>query len=136
MGTGGGSEGKGPREQKGKETAAKASPEAEMDGVWMADAEANVARYALERFVHQWMADIPRDGKLLWDVSEMAGEVAMSKIMGYETYIDECIASPSNSADATDNLSSKSDILESIIDSCPGLEAVSASSNKSSDDTE
>jgi transposase InsO family protein len=130
---GGGSEGKGPRGRKGKETAAKASPEAETDGVWMADAEANVARYALERFVHQWRADIPRDGEMLWDASEMAEEVAMSEIMGYETYIDECIASPSNGADATDDLSSESDISESILDSCPGLEAVSDSSSESSD---
>ena len=47
---GGGSEGKGPQGPRGKKTAAKASPEAETDGVWMVDGKANVTWYALERF--------------------------------------------------------------------------------------
>jgi hypothetical protein len=141
---GGGSEGKGPRGRKGKETAAKASPEADADGVWMANAEDSVRHYKLERFVHQWRADIPQsDGELLWDASELAGET----ICGHKEHIDECFASQSNKADHTiksplgipnhsDDLSSESDISEFMLvgTSCPSLKPVSDSSSESSSD--
>src|ERR1700691_5410068 len=96
---GGGSEGKGPRGRKGKETAAKASPEAETDEVWMVNAESNVQCYALEVFVNKWRTGIQNDGEMLWDAAEIMEETSHSNINAYETYIDECTASLSNNVE-------------------------------------
>src|SRR5882762_7911695 len=106
---GGGAEGKGPKNQKGKqkETAAKteAKDDEDTDAVWMASAEENV---------RAWLAEFEDGDFEKWDEQESAGESWEDDIFSSETDTNSMpdLISANTSLTSLEDLSSESDISE------------------------